>query len=460
MTRHTNTGRLATLALAATLVLLAMPRVLAQSPPGALDAYVSDRLPPAERNYMRYQASQLPAPVRAAMTALDPSHVHFAVIDGSTDKIHYNRPEDAGSLVGSDMAPPISRSAGCPPPKKTPSGFDPGCTAGTGPYRRVYTVPVQPIPASAIQPNIYNVGYSAGGVVTVACKDGYHRPHRDDGDVYLGGWSTTPTKPGGNVDAGLQYNWKQQKGSTDSYSLFMNIAGVGYWSTALNGGNDGWFDGSNAYHIPCGAPTSDKGYAAILFSVQAMGLVTISPTCDAVGDTSHSCASYSLNLTVKSAQPNEITSISWIAPPNTTTGTIFGGWGDTYKVTNAGACTATNPCWFAETPCKGCIFKFMSSIAQKKPVDYEDKSTYTVSWAERSISCWINASCTHNDPNKLIALTAAMVDCSEYPVWGGTYQHGTRDCTNTPSGLSGVQQSVGVSNYSPTAETDAISLTY
>lgn len=414
----------------------------------SLDAYVSNGLSAPERDYMRHQMRQLPADLRARFAARDPSKVTVAIIDGVTSLVHYNHEEDIGSVVASAPPPDLeSRSAQCPPPSTSGGVYDPGCYAKSGPYRRVYTVPLTAIPRPA--PGDVSGDYEAAAYATVACTDGYpwHNPHNpkdfDVGHAYLGGWSTTPEAPGGNVDAGLQYDWKQHKNSQDDYGPFLNIAGLKYW-TLNKPAKVGQWSGHTG-RVGC----SDADFVIIGFEVHPI----TDPPC-----TYLKCVGggYELILDVESAANGNIATLIWEAPGIPAPGPLYGGWGDVYAY-SGGGCTTT--CYNSEVPCGGCIFKYMSSIAQLPPGNYTDKSRYSVTWFQRTVSCWETQSCPQNS-EPLIPLTSKLVYCTEYPMWGATYNHGNRDCTNTPKSLKGVEKSVGVSGYSPTGETDAISLTY
>ena len=421
----------------------------AQDQSGSLDAYVSDRLPAAEREFMRHAMHELPADLRARIAVRDPAHVSVAIIDGVTNLVHYNHEQDIGSVVDSPSPPDLNQppSAQCPPPSISGGVYDPGCFGKSGPYRRVYTVPLTPIPRPA--PGDVSGDYEAAGYVTIACTDGfpYHNPNKpkdfDVGHAYLGGWSTTPEAPGGTVDAGLQYDWLQHPHkSKDDYAPFINIS-KHYWSLTQQAWVGQW--AGHTGREGC----NNTGFALLGFEVHPI----TDPPCSftkCVG------GSYELILDVEDGLNGNIATLIWEAPGVSAPGPLFGGWGDVYAYSGSG-CKTT--CYNSEVPCGGCIFKYMSSIAQPAPGNYTDTSRYTVQWFKRSVSCWETQSCPANS-EPLIALTADLVDCSEYPMWGAVYNHGNRDCKNTPKTLKGIEKSVGVSGYSPTGEIDAISLTY
>ena len=394
-----------------------------------VDSYVSPRLDPAEQDYFRDEVGPLRLLVNVDPTNISPDSISVAVIDSETGTVHYSRPEDVGTWH--------RRASSEDDPEGITNDYDPGYYAKSGPYRRVYTIPV---PGSNGEYNDASEAKGIEGTVTVACTDGTHKKG-DEGHIYLGGWSTTPNADGGTVDAGLQYNYKQSDKSGDNYSPFINLGkAIGYWFKDAPPGNP---KAQIAGKIPCGGSVT-MGFGMI-------HTLTTAGACKH-GAGSPSCQRYDLVLEI--LEPGTTTvlqAVIWAPPYRDSPGTFEGGWGQLEQLPDNGGYTV-------DTSCPGCIFKWMTSIAQPPPGRYTDGSTFSATWSNREISCALIQTCG-DGPEGPVPLTDDITDCSEYPLWT-TYSDSSQDCMNTPSSVTGVAASVQVSGYSATGETDSISLTH
>ena len=317
----------------------------------------------------------------------------------------------------------------------------------TGPYRKVYTTGAKPIPAE------YE-NYETGGTVTIACNAGQHKKGNGDGpNAYLGGWSTTPDAKYGNADAGILYNLGLTDQSENDYSPFMNIVGVKYIKYAkgthkYDGGSTSTWAGPT--HIPC----DTGGTVDLSFDVEpwyySVACEPGTAGCNSFGR--HYYYTVALQLTSDPQQDVGTTIITWVAPtpPQVAGAKVAGGWGDLVLSSDTNTLVGN-------TPCGGCVFKWMTTIGQKVGhPDYRDGATYSATWSDRYIDYWVGS----GDSFPLVPLKSNMVFCSEYPLWYGTYDFGKRDCTDTPPNQNGTAQSVEVTGYSPEGEADAISLTH
>jgi hypothetical protein len=389
-----------------------------------IEAYVSSRLPPAERAYVAFQIGQMPAHLRAALLKSKPADVHVSIIEGASGAVHYNRAEDFGTTAQMDISPlGADHYPGIPVPGT--NAFDPGLATNTGPYRRVYTTPLKATPVDFAH---NGADYHAGGVVTLGCKAGkfvHNSTHSDAGFLYLGGWSTTPNKPAGTVDAGLQYNYQLSPKSKDDYSPFVAISGTkGYVATGT--------------HISCGTTV------VVEFDAYPVRL-----TADCL-NSDQTCHSYALGVAVADLEGKLISTAIWVSTNTPTTlGVDVGGWADLFET--------KGPSFGSEVRCGGCIFKFMTSIAQSKPGDYHDGASFSAKWSSKYISCFATTCDKAGDD---VFVTADITDCSEFPLWTKPYVDSSRDCKNTPAAATGLASSVQVSGYSPKSETDKISLTH
>ena len=159
--------------------------------------YVSTELDSAEQTFMRTYINMLSPDARTRILDSAPEDVYVAIIDGATGKIHYNRPEIAGSLearadfpLKADPHPPLQDDdAGAVDPSPNPGLF-----GGSGPYRRVYTssVPAIPVPSDPNRGLEAWGNYGQSGWVTTPLANGHFVAGSGDvGYAYLGGWSGT-----------------------------------------------------------------------------------------------------------------------------------------------------------------------------------------------------------------------------------------------------------------------------
>ncbi len=371
-----------------------------------LTAYASTQLPAAEREYVAYYLNALPDITKATIAGRNTADVHVAIIDGASDTIHYNVPSDAGTLHAVDK---MSLPGDDYPSSSAEPFFNPGFSGSTGPYRRDYTPPFQ----ANKQARTSQSAYYDGGFVTLRCKAGsfnHTKPLSDVGFLYLGGWSPTPSATGGAVDAGLQYNYELSPKSKDDYSPFIAISKVkGYVATGT--------------HVGC------NNVAFLEFLVAPILKHRDNPSC---GHSDPTCQTYALVFAADVQVGSKF--ISYVADyisPSVTQG----GWADPYTLKGSG----NRPAYFSETPCGGCVFKFMTSIGQSK-ADYTDGSSYAATWSNKEIAC---AATACDGKHSVVPLPAKLTYCSEYPLWHGRYGPPYNgDCSDTPSGISGLALSV------------------
>jgi hypothetical protein len=422
--------------------------------------YVSPELSPDERAFMRTYINSMPRAIKEQIVGQPVGSISVAVVDGANGVIHYNRPEDAGSY----KLIPALNLPGADRPDASNTTKDPGVYGGSGPYRRVYTVPLPAAPAPHPDAQGY---YQQEGVVSTTCEAG-HFETGDQGYSYMGGWSATWNTAGGNaaVDAGLAYNY--EAGADDDYSVFINLGkSLGGIISTGNAESPG---GSKAYLQPTHIACYKFGAARLNFSVFGTPqLRTLKPDCyEGTGNDSTfigfpiaACNTYAMMLMVtsehfKTFKGDHTGFIMWVSPDIT-----IGGWAHLVPFTAPYWNGKHNvPGYEVAANCGGCIFKWMTSIAQSGPNDLSDGSDYGAAWFEREISNYaLGESSTAG--GRLIKLTAKLANCSEYPLWHPPY--GTdhqADCTNTPDGLKGLAQIVKVKDYGPDGELDIIEAYY
>ena len=426
-----------------------------------LSAYVSPNLDPAEQELMRTYMNEFSLDAKLRIRDTSPENVHVAIVDGATGIIHYNHTEDVGSLevqeglsLPGDEHPSVQSDE--PPSDPTQSG-NPGVFGGSGPYRRVYTVPVKPIPRDTVGgfKGYANGKYVTSGWVTTACKSGAFAAG-DTGYAYLGGWSGGWNTVKGAlalasvVDAGLQYS-----PALDDYAMFMNL---GKPTGIIHKGNSP--DAVQPFRIAC-APL---GKTHLIFTV-APEIPPINPPSECLWEgkkptffgPSQACVAYGLILEADSdhveGRIGKVTTqfILWVAPSVDT-----GGWADAFTFVGTWSNGKKEKLYRGEAPCDSCIFKWMTSIAQKKQ-NLKDGSTNTATWSQRQISVYAIGKNT----GALTSLTPDLTDCTEYPLWNPPYSNDYKaDCKNTPSGLEGVANTIGVTGYSSVGETDTITAKY
>lgn len=129
-----------------------------------VDSYISPRLDPAEQQYFREQIGALHLLLKVDTTKLSPDLISVVVIDSKTGTVHYSRPEDVGTWH--------RRAASDSAPEGVTDDFDPGYYGKSGPYRRIYTIPVE---GAAGTFNCVGCEKGIAGTVTVACTDGTHK---------------------------------------------------------------------------------------------------------------------------------------------------------------------------------------------------------------------------------------------------------------------------------------------
>lgn len=439
-----------------------------------LSDYVSPNLDPEERGFMRAYMNGLPRAMKERIVGRPVDSISVAVVDGGANIVHYSRPEDAGSY---EVVPAI-KLPGSDRPDSSPQVKNPGVYGGSGPYRRVYTVP---LPAATGTDSDAGPYYQQSGVVTTTCKAGKFTMGQDRGYSYMGGWSPTWNAESGAaatssaVDAGLIYNYGASLKSADDYALFINVGNkVAIMST---GNGKKGTDPSNDYalppHISCrpvDRGASPANTAIITLSVVGVGqLRSVAPECwrgkgndtTFIGFPIASCTTFALVLHVESENflnfegKSHAAMIIWVSPD-----VSWGGWAHLKKITAKYWNGKYNvPGYVSDVTCANCIFKWMTSIAQTTE-NLHDGAAYGAAWLDREVSGFALKQPSPQG-GELVPLTPAITDCSEYPLWHASYpKKYDTDCTNTPSGLSGVAQSITVRDYVPEGEWDIIELKY
>jgi hypothetical protein len=241
-----------------------------------MGAYASKELGDREWRFVRSQLNKLPTRMKRRMLATDLDHYDIFFVDGATGEVHQNRPDLIGLLNmepddplpgddypfsdGSDFSQ-TTDAAPPPPPSWCGTSPAPGCYAGSGPYRRIFTPPMPaeyvcpngPLPKTCQGKNYSNQGYWNTGFVSTNCEAGefvHNSVDNDAGFSYLGGWSPSPGQPGGVIDAGLQYDYELSDESYDDYALFIKIPGVGTAEISQSTTPPG---GRVPPHIDCGS---------------------------------------------------------------------------------------------------------------------------------------------------------------------------------------------------------------
>jgi len=426
--------------------------------------HVSPGLDPDEFALVRTYMNALPLQVRERINGMPPGSFRIAIVEGGTGIIHYNWPEDAGSFeVRSGPPLPGDEHPFAGDESENPEGVlgaNPGLFGGSGPYRRVYTTPVlaEPYPKGV---GATSGDYSAGGVATTGCNAGSFATG-DTGYAYLGGWSgdwnTLPKRLAGHavVDAGLQYNLGTSS-KHDDYAMFMKIGR----DKIISVGNDPLY--SQPPHIMCGGITGQEFRVVApvpqLQSVQPACWIGTGRSAETLASGPNpACDTYALMLFGESRHfvghlgSDMVWAIEWVAPS-----WDDGGWAQLVKFNGYWEGKQNVTRYTSGAPCSGCIFKWMTSIAQSTE-DLDDGSTYSATWTYRKISGYAFKG---GYPSGLVSLQPQITDCSEYPLWIPPYgKPYNADCKNTPTGLKGVAQSNTVQNYSATGETDTINLKY
>ena len=421
-----------------------------------LSAYISPDLDRGEQAIVRATLENMPQRVQEELALKPSDSVHIAIVEGGTGIIHYNRPEDEGTYE----VKPDTEMPGDANPFAGDAGVDPGVYGGSGPYRRVYTKPMaalaQPTP-SAGGDITHQHFYITQGDTSIVCNAGSFATG-DIGYSYMGGWSGTwntltgKEGEGRAIDAGLQYS-----PANNNYAMIMAIAGGGI----ITKGN--YKGAATPPRIQC---TNKLDWADVRFyAYGAYQIPSVAPSCwnitphghiqNFIGFPVKDCNTYALVLEVSSDQfVGHVGSIeSWLVvwfSPNYQ----YGGWGTLEPYTAAHYNGSKNvPGWVPRVPCENCAFKWMTSIAQKKE-NLTDKSWYAAAWGTHRIVDWGASRTFSNVPS-------ADLYCTEYPLWHTAYpSNHAEDCLNTPKGLTGIQQSVSVSDYSSERETDLIDLKY
>jgi hypothetical protein len=441
--------------------------------------YVSPQLEGLEVEFMHRQANRLPARIKDHMLRTDREHYDLIVVEGATGRVHYNRTDLAGRLefqpdtplpgdeYPGDQASDDSKK-NSPHPLGTcgVSGTPfPGCYSGSGAYRRIFTTPVKPekvCPSGVPRPcggDYTNYGYWNAGTVSTGCMAGsfVHSGHINDaGYSYLGGWSTTPNVDGGTIDAGLQYNWQIKGDSHDDYALFIKIPKVDKLQITAS---SPVLRISQPKHLNC----YEQVATTLEFHVSPWSLSFGELNCIKGGDVVQTeqleaCSTVALILergTGGTGNQYNGQAIVWLAP-----NAKFGGWGD--YATSTGTVTVKGvrqnaTFYWPEVPCDGCIFKWMTSIAQETE-DFTDGAHFTAQWAHREIAPAALGE-TGPDPGTPVLMEESITRCSEYPLWNGYGEKTVEsDCANTPKTATGLAASVQVNHYTVTGEIDVITL--
>lgn len=449
------------------------------APVPEMKPYVSDRLAPVEQDYMRHAMEQLPDTMKERFQRAGPERVSVAIYDSATGAVHFNRPELEGHLSvekseplpGDDYPFPLpgeDDAAGRPSPEKlTYCGTNPvpGCEAGGGPYRRVFTPKVaaeKVCPSYIVRPcgPKYGIdtGYWNAGTVSVGCRAGAFKPG-DAGFAFLGAYSGKPTETGGTVDGGLEYLYEQdpKDPTLDRYRLFLgilNVAKLVYTSSPSA-------DDPEPPLLDCGGTATME----LRIAPWEMNLDTVPGSGCASSKTINSpwkspfCGTVAFILERGRGgigEQYDEDAIVYIAPKIS-----YGGWGQ-IAISDQGTGKNPDTHYWPQVPCGGCVFKWMTSVAQKQE-DLLDGSTFSATWSNRQIAPWAVHPGDVNTPTKgnPVPMTEDLTLCSEYPLWHGTYSGKTvlEDCADTPrEGLTGVETVVRASGYSVSGERDGFVL--
>jgi hypothetical protein len=111
--------------------------------------------------------------------------------------------------------------------------------------------------------------------------------------------------------------------------------------------------------------------------------------------------------------------------------------------------------YVVDATCGGCMFKWMTSIAQKKE-NLKDKSTYSAKWTSHVISDYAYGGSVNSFEN----LTKGLEYCSEYPLWTPPYTTKyAADCKNSPIPVKGkLPPPIVVTGFAVGGEKDTFSL--
>lgn len=450
-----------------------------KTPGPDVTAYVSELLSPSEQEYMRSAMNQLPATMKEGFLRTDPAHVSISVYDGATGEMHYNRPELEGNLKlepfhglpGDDypMASEGDRNSpsGAVPDTLSSCGASPapGCISGGGPYRRVFTpkLPAEKVcPTGVKRPCPANSGTNSGywnaGTVSTSCKAGSFK-EGDYGLVFLGAYSTKPTETGGTVDGGLLYNYEDdpKDPTLDEYQLFLGILNVSklvFKSTTPPGGGIGL--GSN-----CGPSVTMEFRVAPwelnLNSRAGSGCAGSKTVNNPWQLKACGTVAFIIQRGIGGVgQQYNVEAIVWLAPSIS-----YGGWG-AFATSNQGTAAKPNINYWPQAPCGGCIFKWMTTIAQEQE-NLTDGALFSATWSNRMIAPWATDPGDAKQPinGYPVPMTEKLTLCTEYPLWRGTYdaETATEDCSDTPKTITGNAGDVKVANYTVDGELDSITLT-
>jgi len=281
------------------------------------------------------------------------------------------------------------------------------------------------------------------------------KPISEAGFVYLGGWSPNAgtNATGSIVDAGLLYNYELSSKSYDDYSLFLKINGEG----ALISKSSAVTRIGQPSHIDC----EDGASVNLEFRVMPWELnLGQGPGCVSSKEVSapwelKACGTLAL-LAQQGVGTYGFQVVVFVAKDIT-----YGGWGHM----SSGPTPGGRIQFFPQTPCGGCVFKWMTSIGQKNTDGYKedltDGSYYSATWENRGIAPWAVPGATGKGGQVLpVPMTTNLTHCAEYPTWTAYNASSIKsDCKNSPAGLTGLSSVISVTNYSVTGETDTISLT-
>jgi hypothetical protein len=426
-----------------------------------ISGYISPAIDPDAQFFLRTYMNAFSRETRERIASQPFDAVHVAIVDGNTNTVYYNHPEDAGSLKAV-LASSLPGGDVRPDSQVFP---DPAYTPGNGPYRRVYTDPVKPSAMPVDQQEFQSSGtYWIGGTATVDCS-GNNFAGDDTGYVDLGGWSSKYSRFQGSdnvdtvVDAGLILVRDKSE-----YEMFLRLGegpqALGWVYT----GNEERASGDRIYLPPtllgCQTVVNKKkkkttvfpATSELYFAIHSVNeLRSVNESCYSgtgngsqfIGSEDPDCDTYMIYFTSTTGI------IAWVSPKLT-----YGGWATQNTREGDG-----NTYYSADTTCGGCIFKWETGILQLSGEKMSDGSTYTAQWTGRSIAPWALGG-EWPDGGKLAPL-ASILNCTEYPLWEAPFNPPyNKDCVDTPNKLKGTAQSIAVTGYAPTGETDSIELKY
>jgi hypothetical protein len=355
--------------------------------PETIDRNISSDIVGNERTIMRNLLRSAPPSLRWRIANDTKSNLYVSYYSSKTKQVYVNRSDIRNQLVAYkslgeglyadpsghtviapplDVRPNLRASSGM---RQAQNNVSVGVDHGSGPYRRVYSLPNDWIDQGS---------FEMWSALHIPCNAAhYARTTGEAGYAYLGGWGSN----GVAIDAGV-FNTKLTNGQ-DQYQMFVRSDG-----TWLGPGIPG-VDKAVLASWPCGFNMS-------------MNFYTSEPVTDANGNINSngslwlSTSPYPMPaLNPGDAAP--IYLVIWDEPSR-------GGW---------------------DPECSGCILKRMTTIAQNTYEDLNENTSFEgVSWSNTQIT-------TGTDDTTFSQQYAW--GCMEWPQWEATgINPGLGDCKSSP----------------------------